>query len=58
MPAKRFPSKPDLNHLKYQAKDLRKGHAAHDPVLRNASGNSTRASVGRRMRRFSLLRCG
>ena len=31
MPAKRFPSKPDLNHLKYQAKDLRKGHAAHDP---------------------------
>ena len=30
MPAKQFPSKPDLNHLKYQAKDLLKGHAAHD----------------------------
>ncbi|HMG86466.1 MAG TPA: ankyrin repeat domain-containing protein [Terracidiphilus sp.] len=30
MPAKQFPSEPDLNHLKYQAKDLLKGHAAHD----------------------------
>lgn len=30
MPAKQFPSKPDLNHLKHQAKDLLKGHAAHD----------------------------
>jgi len=30
MPAKQFPSKPDLNHLKYQARDLLKGHAAHD----------------------------
>ena len=30
MPAKQFPSKPDLNHLKYQAKDLLKGLAAHD----------------------------
>ncbi len=30
MPAKQFPSKPDLNHLKYQAKDLLKGHAAQD----------------------------
>jgi ankyrin repeat protein len=30
MPVKQFPSKPDLNHLKYQAKDLLKGHAAHD----------------------------
>jgi Ankyrin repeats (3 copies) len=30
MPAKQFPSQPDLNHLKYQAKDLLKGHAAHD----------------------------
>ncbi len=30
MPVKPFPSKPDLNHLKYQAKDLLKGHAAHD----------------------------
>ncbi len=30
MPAKQFPSKPDLNHLKYQAKDLLKGQAAHD----------------------------
>jgi hypothetical protein len=30
MPVKQFPSKPDLNHLKYQAKDLLKGHAARD----------------------------
>ncbi|MGA8089216.1 MAG: ankyrin repeat domain-containing protein [Terracidiphilus sp.] len=30
MPAKQFPSKPDLNYLKYQAKDLLKAHAAHD----------------------------
>ncbi len=30
MPAKQFPSKPDLNHLKYQAKDLLKAHAVHD----------------------------
>jgi hypothetical protein len=30
MPARQFPSKPDLNHLKYQAKDLLKGHADHD----------------------------
>jgi hypothetical protein len=30
MPAKPFPSKPDLNHLKHQAKDLLKGHAADD----------------------------
>ena len=30
MPAKQFPSNPDLNHLKYQAKDLLKGLAAHD----------------------------
>jgi hypothetical protein len=30
MPARQFPSKPDLNHLKYQAKDLLKGHAAQD----------------------------
>lgn len=30
MPAKQFPSKPDLNHLKYQARDLLKGHSAHD----------------------------
>ena len=30
MPAKQFPSKPDLNHLKHQARDLLKGHAAQD----------------------------
>jgi hypothetical protein len=30
MPAKQFPSKPDLNHLKHQAKDLLKRHAAND----------------------------
>jgi Ankyrin repeats (3 copies) len=30
MPAKQFPSQPDLNHFKYQAKDLLKGHAASD----------------------------
>ena len=30
MPAKQFPSKPDLNHLKHQAKDLLKGRAAAD----------------------------
>jgi ankyrin repeat protein len=30
MPARQFPSKPDLKHLKHQARDLLKGHAAHD----------------------------
>ena len=30
MPVRRLPANPDLNHLKYQAKDLLKGHAAHD----------------------------
>jgi ankyrin repeat protein len=30
MPAKQFPSNPDFNHLKYQAKDLLKGLAARD----------------------------
>lgn len=33
MPVKRLPSSPDLDHLKYQAKDLLKSHAAHDPAL-------------------------
>jgi hypothetical protein len=41
MPTKQFPSKPDLNHLKYQAKDLLKGHAAHD------------RGVAQRMREFN-----
>ena len=30
MPVRRLPSKPDLNHLKYQARDLLKGQAAGD----------------------------
>ena len=30
MPVKRLPSNPDLNHLKYQAKDLLKEHASRD----------------------------
>lgn len=30
MPVRRLPSDPDLNHLKYQARDLIKGHAAGD----------------------------
>ena len=30
MPVRRLPANPDLNHLKYQAKDLLKGLAAHD----------------------------
>lgn len=29
MPVRRLPSNPNLNHLKYQAKDLLKDHAAH-----------------------------
>jgi ankyrin repeat protein len=29
MPVKRLPSNPNLNHLKYQAKDLLRDHAAH-----------------------------
>jgi len=33
MPVKRLPSKPNLDHLKYQAKDLRKGFAARDPAV-------------------------
>src|ERR1700757_553380 len=31
MPVRRLPSNPNLDHLKYQAKDLRKEHAAHAP---------------------------
>ena len=31
MPVRRLPSHPNLNHLKYQAKDLLKDHAAHLP---------------------------
>jgi hypothetical protein len=31
MPVKRLPSDPNLDHLKYQAKDLLKGHAVRDP---------------------------
>ena len=31
MPVRPLPSKPNLEHLKYQAKDLLKGHAARDP---------------------------
>ncbi|MFZ1011267.1 MAG: hypothetical protein WAN65_30795 [Candidatus Sulfotelmatobacter sp.] len=30
MPVRRLPSNPNLNHLKYQAKDLIKGHATRD----------------------------
>lgn len=30
MPVRRLPSNPNLNHLRYQAKDLLKGHAARD----------------------------
>lgn len=30
MPVRRLPSNPDLDHLKYQAKDLLRGHAAGD----------------------------
>lgn len=31
MPVRRLPPNPDLNHLRYQAKDLLKAHAARDP---------------------------
>src|SRR5579864_5936636 len=31
MPVRPLPSKPNLKHLKYQAKDLLKGHAAQNP---------------------------
>jgi Ankyrin repeats (3 copies) len=30
MPVKRLPSNPNIDHLKYQAKDLLKGHAVHN----------------------------
>lgn len=30
MPVRALPSNPNITHLKYQAKDLLKGHAAHD----------------------------
>lgn len=33
MPVRPLPEKPSLQHLKYQAKDLVKGHAAHDPAV-------------------------
>ncbi|HTT22038.1 MAG TPA: ankyrin repeat domain-containing protein [Candidatus Sulfotelmatobacter sp.] len=33
MPVRRLPEKPNLQHLKYQAKDLLKGHRAHDPSV-------------------------
>ena len=31
MPVRRLPSNPNLEHLKYQAKDLLRDHAARDP---------------------------
>jgi ankyrin repeat protein len=40
MPVRRLPSKPNLDHLKYQAKDLLKEHGAHTP------------GVAQRMREF------
>jgi len=33
MPVKRLPSNPNLSHLKHQAKDLLKAHAARDPQV-------------------------
>ena len=33
MPVRPLPEKPSLQHLKYQAKDLLKGQAAHDPAV-------------------------
>jgi hypothetical protein len=33
MPVRALPQNPNLQHLKYQAKDLLKGHAAHDPAV-------------------------
>jgi hypothetical protein len=33
MPVKHLPSNPNLDHLKYQAKDLLKGHTARNPVV-------------------------
>lgn len=33
MPVRPLPDKPSLQHLKYQAKDLLKGHANHDPAV-------------------------
>ena len=32
MPSRPLPPRPDLDHLKYQAKDLRAGHEAGDPA--------------------------
>jgi Ankyrin repeats (3 copies) len=40
MPVKRLPSSPNLDHLKYQAKDLLQGHSAHS------------AEVAQRLREF------
>src|ERR1700676_891663 len=33
MPVKRLPSNPNLNHLKYQGKDLLKDHTARKPEV-------------------------
>jgi hypothetical protein len=33
MPVRPLPEKPSLQHLRYQAKDLLKGHRAHDPTV-------------------------
>ena len=33
MPVRPLPEKPSLQHLKYQAKDMLTGHAAHDPAV-------------------------
>jgi hypothetical protein len=33
MPVRRLPSNPNLDHLKYQAKDLRKAHASRNPEV-------------------------
>ncbi|WP_353068243.1 ankyrin repeat domain-containing protein [Tunturibacter empetritectus] len=33
MPVRQLPAKPDLDHLKHQAKDLLRGHAEHAPLV-------------------------
>ena len=47
MPVRQFPSKPDLNHLKYQAKDLLKGRAARMAEVAQRFVNFIRATVMR-----------
>ncbi len=57
MPVRRLPANPNLNHLKYQAKDLLKSHAARDPAAAQTIREFHPRFVKASMRQFLTLHC-